>query len=308
MPGGTMADESGRPKEESLFRLFVEVFSVVAALLLFASAYIQYRLFAGLDIPFFLVASTEDILLGGFSILATILDQFTRTSFLMALPTHLIVFAAVLAMGYALARLTGRQGWWWKLGFVAIFAALILMLRAALADSFPLTGSGGSFRGVIGSALGPVDANGPLGWWSFVLRLIAWTALVMAPVLLAFLWLRRREGAMPGWRAVAAWARGLGDPVLILLFLGIAAGTIPNAILQSFTWGKGKVTHIVPRIALEECEGGEVFVVWSGSKAEVMRCFEKGGERDFVVLRGEHTVIELERQSVRGSTLVPNAP
>ena len=157
-------------------------------------------------------------------------------------------------------------------------------------------------------AFGPVDANGPLGMWSFILRLLAWTALALVPVALMFRVIGRREGERPGWREVFSFARSLGEPTLFLVLLLLVAGSVPPAIYQSFSWGKGKVTEITPEAALTGCEGGELFVVWSGSKAEVLRCFAASGERDFVVLRGEHTVIELERQNVRGSTLERIAP
>lgn len=301
-----MADDAataGTRRSVSFFQVFIEVFSIVAALLLFASAYIQYRLFASLDLPFFLVASTEDILLGGFSILATTLDQFLRMAFWLALPTHLVVFAAILALAFAICRLLGWRGWWRKFAVVALLAAAVFGLRAMLADSFPLHGNANTVQDWVRSAFGPVDANGPLGAWSFILRLLAWTALALVPVVLLFFWIGKRDGQRPGWRDVRAFMRSLGEPTLIVLLLALAAGSVPSAIYQSFSWGKGKVTEITPEAALSRCDGGELFVVWSGSKAEVLRCFDAGGERDFVVLRGEHTVVELEQQTVRGSTL-----
>lgn len=297
------AAATGARKSANFFQIFIEVFSIVAALLLFASAYIQYRLFASLDLPFFLVASTEDILLGGFSILATTLDQFLRMAFWLALPTHLVVFAAIILLSFAICRLLGWSGWWRRVAVVALLTALVLGLRTMLADSFPLHGNANTVQDWIRGAFGPVDANGPLGIWSFILRLLAWTALALVPVALLFRVIGRREGTRSGWREVFSFARSLGEPTLFLVLLLLVAGSVPPAIYQSFSWGKGKVTEITPEAALTGCEGGELFVVWSGSKAEVLRCFAASGERDFVVLRGEHTVIELERQNVRGSTL-----
>lgn len=301
---GATADRGGGTR---FFRIFIEVFSIVAALLLFASAYIQYRLFAALDLPFFLVASTEDILLGGFSILATTLDQFLRVAFWLALPTHLVVFAGILAIAFAICRLLGWKCWWRRVFVVGVLIALLLLLRASLADSFALHGNASSVQDWVRSGFGPVDANGPLGAWSFIVRLAAWTVFALAPLALLLWLIGKREGQRPGWRDGWrdgwAFARSMGGPALVVLLLVLVAGSVPAAIYQSFSWGKGKVTDITPASALAGCEGGEVFVVWSGSKAEVLRCFDTDGERDFVVLRGEHTVIELERQNVRGSTL-----
>lgn len=299
------AESTAPRKSANFFRIFIEVFSIVAAILLFASGYIQYKMFEALGIPFFLVASSEDILLGGFAIMATTLDQFLRAGFWLALPAHLIMLAGILALAWVLCTLLGWNGWWRRMGVVVLLTVAMLGVRAWLTTSFALQGDAGMLENLMRSGLGPVDANGPLGLWSYLVRLVVWTLLVSAPVALASWVMRRRRGLWPGWRDAVGFARGLGEPWLVILFLVVAAGTVPRAIYQSFSWGKGRVTDTVPAAALERCEGGDVYIVWSGAKSEVMRCFTPDGERDFVVIRGEHTVVELERQNVRGSTLTP---
>ena len=306
-----MADATANTEAKpgtSFFKLFIEVFSIVAALLLFTSAYIQYRLFAALDIPFFLVASSEDILLGGFSILATTLDQFLRLGFWLALPAHLILLAGILAAAWAICELCGWTRWWRQMAVVVLLTGLLLAARSWLAGSFALQGDAGAFENFVRAGLGPVDANGPLGLWSYLARLVTWTAIIAVPVALSLWLVKRRRGSAPHWREGVRFARNLGSVWLVALFLVVAAGSIPRAIYQSFSWGKGKVTEATPAAVIESCEGGDVFVVWSGAKSEVMRCFNAEGERDFVVLRGEHTVVEMERQNVRGDTLTPIEP
>lgn len=278
---------AGRPSAavpvRNYLQVFVELTSLVAGLSLIMSVIVLQASFQRFGLDFLTAASIEDVAIGGFRIFVEFVWFLLSLNGLWLLLVSWLILRLAQVVAAALSLRLGR-----RLSVVGLTLALLLLVILARARFLqPVYAAVDSawdrMRGDCCVTAWPIDL------WPFSLAnapsfLLADLFVVILPLLLAIgLLLGERTGRM-AWR-LTLLGRSSRAAVLPFLFAALAAPDVHARAMRFHDLAAGRVTNSLPDLQL--CRGLPVYVVWSGSRSDLLSCRRGGEFHRYLVIRGQ---------------------
>ena len=130
--------------------------------------------------------------------------------------------------------------------------------------------------------------------------------VLAAPLLLILLMLRAGMSAAD-WRRLIPLSRAVRPGLVIACFLALVAPEVYGRAMGFYDAAAGRVTTPLPD--LEQCRGREVYLIWSGSKSDLVSCRNGTVFTRYLVLRGQSLSVAIGERAFQRSTedLLPGA-